>query len=96
MLFIEKAQKLGLLSKFKKNESAAALQAFLAINTRLLQNIRFVEINQTAMTKILKSTLSSTLISILAKLTITRVRQTNGIIHKINISNEATTISPHS
>lgn len=55
MLFIEKAQKLGLLVKFKKTESVAALQSFLAINTRLLQNIRFVEINQTAMTKILKS-----------------------------------------
>lgn len=55
MLFVEKAQKSGLLSKFRKNESAAALQSFLAINTRLLQNIRFVEINQTAMTKILKS-----------------------------------------
>lgn len=57
MLFVEKAQNLGLLSKFKKNESATALQSFLAINTRLLQNIRFVEINQTAMTKILKSML---------------------------------------
>lgn len=55
MLFIEKAQKLGLLAQFKKTESATALQSFLAINTRLLQNIRFVEINQTAMTKILKS-----------------------------------------
>lgn len=55
MLFVEKAQKLGLLSKFKKSESATALQSFLAINIRLLQNIRFVEINQTAMTKILKS-----------------------------------------
>lgn len=55
MLFIEKAQKLGLLTKFKKTESVTALRSFLAINTRLLQNIRFVEINQTAMTKILKS-----------------------------------------
>jgi E3 ubiquitin-protein ligase BAH len=56
MLFVEKAQKLGLLTKFKKTESATALQSFLAINTRLLQNVRFVEINQKAMTKILKST----------------------------------------
>jgi len=57
MLFLEKGQKLGLLEKFKKKESKDALQAFLAINARLLQNVRFVELNQTAMTKILKSTL---------------------------------------
>jgi E3 ubiquitin-protein ligase BAH len=59
MLFLEKAQKQGLLEKFKKKESPDALQSFLAINSRLLQNIRFVEINQTAMTKILKSKSSS-------------------------------------
>ncbi|KAE9969086.1 hypothetical protein EG328_007106 [Venturia inaequalis] len=64
MLFVEKAQKLGLPSKFKKSESAAALQSFLAINTRLLQNIRFVEINQTAMTKILKKFDKRTALSI--------------------------------
>ncbi|TID14275.1 RING-14 protein [Venturia nashicola] len=64
MLFIEKAQELGLLTKFKNSASAAALQSFLAINSRLLQNIRFVEINQTAMTKILKKFDKRTALSI--------------------------------
>jgi E3 ubiquitin-protein ligase BAH len=54
-LFLEKAQKQELLINFRKRESAEALQQFLAINTELLQNIRFHEINQTAMAKILKS-----------------------------------------
>ncbi|QDS71324.1 hypothetical protein FKW77_002036 [Venturia effusa] len=63
-MFVEKAHKLGLLSKFKKTESAAALQSFLAINSRLLRNIRFVEINQTAMTKILKKFDKRTALSI--------------------------------
>jgi E3 ubiquitin-protein ligase BAH len=58
-LFLEKAQKQGLFIKFRKKESAVALQQFLSINTELLQNIRFHEINQTAMAKILKSKQSS-------------------------------------
>jgi E3 ubiquitin-protein ligase BAH len=95
MLFIEKAQKLGLLSNFKKPESATALQSFLGINTRLLQNIRFVELNQTAMTKILKSKFSSTLFQLSQELTPARIRQKNRPIHKIHIPNQTTPLPPH-
>jgi len=54
--FLETAQKSSLLGHFKTRESKAALQNFVAINTELLQFIRFWEINQLAMVKILKST----------------------------------------
>jgi E3 ubiquitin-protein ligase BAH len=54
-LFLEKAQTQGLLTNFKKKESTTALQKFVFINTELLQNVRFHEMNQTAMVKILKS-----------------------------------------
>jgi hypothetical protein len=54
--FLETAQKSSLLSHFKTLESKAALQNFVAINTELLQFVRFWEINQLAMVKILKST----------------------------------------
>jgi E3 ubiquitin-protein ligase BAH len=54
--FLETAQKSSLLSHFKTRESKAALQNFVAINTELLQFVRFWEINQLAMVKILKST----------------------------------------
>jgi E3 ubiquitin-protein ligase BAH len=54
-LFLERAQQQKLMSNFKKKDSAKALQQFLAINTELLQNLRFHEFNQTAMDKILKS-----------------------------------------
>jgi E3 ubiquitin-protein ligase BAH len=57
-MFLEKAQKQGLLIKFRKRESADALQQFLSINMELLQNVRFHEINQTAMFKIMKSKFS--------------------------------------
>jgi E3 ubiquitin-protein ligase BAH len=55
-LFLEKAQTQGLLTHFKKKESTNALQQFISINTELLQNVRFHEINRVAMAKILKST----------------------------------------
>jgi F0F1-type ATP synthase gamma subunit len=53
--FLDQAQKADLLKKFKRKESMSALQHFLQINVELLQNLRFQEINQTAMVKILKS-----------------------------------------
>jgi E3 ubiquitin-protein ligase BAH len=53
--FLGEAQKTDLLRKFKRKESMIALQNFLRINQELLQNLRFQEINQTAMIKILKS-----------------------------------------
>jgi E3 ubiquitin-protein ligase BAH len=53
--FLSTAQKANLLKKFKRKESMNALQHFLNINMELLQNLRFQEINHTAMVKILKS-----------------------------------------
>lgn len=53
--FLAQAQKADLLKKFKRKESMDALQHFLHLNVELLQNLRFQEINQTAMVKILKS-----------------------------------------
>jgi len=52
--FLETAQKSSLLKDFKTRESKTALQNFVAINTELLQFVRFWEINQLAMVKILK------------------------------------------
>jgi E3 ubiquitin-protein ligase BAH len=52
--FIETAQAQKLFTQFKRAESTTALQQFLAINTELLQCLKFQEINQTAMSKILK------------------------------------------
>ncbi|KAF2429626.1 RING-14 protein [Tothia fuscella] len=53
-LFLEQASKMRFLGKFKRKASGEALQQFLHINTELLQNLRFHEMNQTAMNKILK------------------------------------------
>ena len=39
---------------FHKKESLTALQKFVEINTELLQNLQFQELNQTAITKIIK------------------------------------------
>lgn len=39
---------------FQKKESMFALQKFIEINTELLQNLKFQELNQTAITKIIK------------------------------------------
>jgi hypothetical protein len=55
--FLETAQKSSLHKNFKTRESKTALQNFVAINTELLQFVRFWEINQLAMVKILKSTI---------------------------------------
>lgn len=41
--------------RLKRNESRIALEQFLRINLDLLRNLKFQEINQTAMAKILKS-----------------------------------------
>ena len=53
--FLDQAKKADLMKKFKRKESMGAFQHFLHINVELLQNLRFQEINQTAMVKILKS-----------------------------------------
>lgn len=47
----------GLPSKFKLAASQEAYQQFLALNATLLQNLKFQEINKTAVKKILKSEL---------------------------------------
>ena len=39
---------------FKKNESLVALQKFVDINAELLQSLRFLELNETAVAKIIK------------------------------------------
>lgn len=52
--FSSKVQQLGLLKTLKK-DSRVALHCFLHINLTLLRNIKFQELNGTAMTKILKS-----------------------------------------
>ncbi|KAF2177849.1 RING-14 protein-like protein [Zopfia rhizophila CBS 207.26] len=44
----------GLATKFKKQESLEALNAFMQINQEILLGLRFGDINRTAMTKILK------------------------------------------
>jgi E3 ubiquitin-protein ligase BAH len=54
--FLETARESSLLSHFKTRESRSALRNFVAINTELLRFVRFWEINQLAMVKILKST----------------------------------------
>lgn len=43
------------LKRLKRRESRVALGQFLCINVDLLRNLKFQEINQTAMAKILKS-----------------------------------------
>lgn len=46
----------GLLNKFKVPSSRLAYSRFLQLNATMLQNLKFQEINKTAITKILKST----------------------------------------
>ena len=53
--FSMKLQELGFPRRLKKGQSRAALELFLRINFTLLQNLKFQELNVTAMTKILKS-----------------------------------------
>jgi hypothetical protein len=73
--FLSDAQKADLLRRFKRKESMDALQHFLHINMELLQNLRFQEINQTAMVKILKSKLNYCFCARkIAKLTRIRIR----------------------
>ena len=49
----------SLESKFKRKDSKFALNQFLVLNAELFKNLRFQEIEYTAMTKILKSKLST-------------------------------------
>lgn len=54
--FSNEAAKRQLARNMKSKESAMALDQFSRLNTLLLRNLRFQELNQTATTKILKST----------------------------------------
>lgn len=56
-VFMKNAEQANLLKGWKTKESTLALRAFMAINDELLQALRFQEINNVAMTKILKSRL---------------------------------------
>ena len=53
--FTDKLYVQGDITKLKRKESHIALEQFLRINLDLLRNLKFQEINQTAMAKILKS-----------------------------------------
>ncbi|KAI9822356.1 MAG: hypothetical protein M1827_000075 [Pycnora praestabilis] len=53
-IFLDKLKQQSIVKKFKRKESRAALEEFIRINLDLLRNLRFQEINHTAMTKILK------------------------------------------
>ena len=53
--FSDEVNKRQLVRQFKNNESPAAFEMFLGLNVRLLRNLRFQEVNRTAMFKILKS-----------------------------------------
>ena len=53
--FQSEVTKRGLVKHFKLPASRQALDRFVAINITLLQNLSFQEINQKAITKILKS-----------------------------------------
>ncbi|KAK4124214.1 hypothetical protein N657DRAFT_671245 [Parathielavia appendiculata] len=52
--FQDEVNKRGLPQKFKIQSSAVAYNQFLALNATLLQNLQFQELNQTAITKIIK------------------------------------------
>lgn len=54
-VFSARLQELGLPRRLKKAQSRVALERFIRINFTLLQNLKFQELNATAMTKILKS-----------------------------------------
>ena len=53
--FCNKITAAGLVDRIKKKENLQAFNAFMHINNEILQGLRFGEINQTAMSKILKS-----------------------------------------
>lgn len=53
--FSSKVRELKIARSFNRKESHAVLERFLYINLTLLRNLKFQELNSTAMTKILKS-----------------------------------------
>lgn len=55
-MFSDQLQQHRFMTTFRRKESVEALERFMKINMELLQSLRFQEINQMAMTKILKST----------------------------------------
>lgn len=54
--FSDELKRQNVASTFKKKESSVALEQFLKLNMTVLQSLRFQEINDLAMQKILKST----------------------------------------
>jgi E3 ubiquitin-protein ligase BAH len=53
--FLEQIDKRKMAGSFKRKESKELLGRFISVNLELLQNLKFQEINQLAMSKILKS-----------------------------------------
>lgn len=60
--FQDEVNKRQLPQKFKIESSAAAYTHFLSLNATLLQNLQFQELNQTAVTKIIKSAWRSSIV----------------------------------
>lgn len=58
--FQNEVVKAGIVDSFKIPASRQALECFVAINVALLRNLKFQEINQLAITKILKSRFCTT------------------------------------
>jgi len=59
--FCNKIKTAGLIDRIKKKENLQAFNTFMRINDEILQGLRFGEINQMAMSKILKSESTSIL-----------------------------------
>lgn len=60
--FADEVRRLGIQTKFKNPYSPSLFKMFLSVNMDVLRVMRFHDINRTAMTKILKSTVFQTLI----------------------------------
>ena len=58
--FTDEVNKRKLARQFKNNESPTAFEMFVGLNVHLVRNLRFQEVNRTAMFKILKSKTSVT------------------------------------
>jgi hypothetical protein len=86
MHFLEMAQKQSFLTKFKTEDSYVALRQFVQINIELLQNLKFQDINQIAIGKILKSRLRFfNDLGRLAEIITFRVRQAHRLQNQIDI-----------
>lgn len=92
--FLTKATEVGLLGKYKMRESGDALKGFLSINGELLMNLRFHEINQIAMNKILKSQSFQYSAAISNTNEFTRVRQTDSPRCSVSFSHHSSLPNP--